>query len=78
MAINRVPGVRLPTQKFLNSLKDLLRTPSTFKNIFLTANINIDIMASSTKSRAENYLALLASHGMLPAHNNPYKNLSRS
>lgn len=54
---------------FLESLNTLLTQLSSFKNIILVGDININIR--HTNDNANKYLDTLAFHGMLPAHNHP-------
>ncbi|KAJ8711402.1 hypothetical protein PYW07_008644 [Mythimna separata] len=69
VAIYRPPAVRNITA-FLNSLDELLKSVSSYRNIILTGDININIL-DSNDSRATEYLTMLAYHGMLPAHTLP-------
>lgn len=67
LAIYRSPSVKDLTS-FLNSLDHLLTTICSFKNIIIIGDINIDITEGRLDSGATDYLNLLASHGLLPAH----------
>ncbi|KAJ8714534.1 hypothetical protein PYW07_002759 [Mythimna separata] len=70
IAIYRSPAVR-NVATFLDSLNELLKSVSYYKNIILTGDININIHETSDDSRATEYLTMLAYHGMLPAHTLP-------
>lgn len=56
---------------FLESLNALLCKYSSFKNIILAGDMNIDISSESFDPRSFDYLNLMAGHGMLPAHSFP-------
>lgn len=55
---------------FLASLNDILLLLSAFQNVVLTGDINININ-SNTDHKSNDYLNLLASHGLIPAHTLP-------
>lgn len=63
---------RSPSNKNLNiffeSLNEVLSGLATFKNLILTGDLNIDIVDDLDRNSA-NYLDLLSSHGLFPAHN---------
>lgn len=56
---------------FLHSLCDVLRTLTSFSNIIIIGDININIIPSTTDNRAAEYLNTLAYHGFLPSHTLP-------
>ncbi|CAG4945716.1 unnamed protein product [Colias eurytheme] len=67
IAIYRPPS-QTNTSKFINSLDVLLTKLSSYKNIILCGDINIDISSNTTDKRAYDYLNLLAGHRILPGH----------
>lgn len=67
MAIYRPPSQQ-NTTNFFSSLDKALLVVSTFKNIVFCGDINIDIIPNTSDNRSHEYLNLLASHGLLPAH----------
>lgn len=75
LAIYRSPAVR-NVSLFLESLNDLLKSLSSYKNIILTGDFNIDISDNGTDLRSTEYLSMLAYHGMLPAFTIPTRNNS--
>lgn len=76
IAIYRPPAQQNFTL-FLESLNELLKSYSSYKNIVLAGDINIDISEKNIDSRSHDYLTLLTYHGMLPAHELPTR-LNRS
>lgn len=66
MAIYRSPSFQ-DTTNFLCSLDNILTKLSSFKNIIVVGDININI-ANSHDEKACKYLDLLAFHGLLPGH----------
>lgn len=56
------------TNNFMRSLDSLLAKLSSFKNIVLCGDINIDIAPNSPDKRSLEYLNVLASHCLLPGH----------
>lgn len=67
LAVYRSPSFT-NVNNFTNSLNDTLQNLSTFKNIILTGDININILPGSADAAAEEYLNLCAFHGLLSAH----------
>lgn len=61
---------------FLSSLDVVLKDLAAFTNIILVGDININIAPDSTEEHFENYLNLLAMHGMLPTHTLPTRRTS--
>lgn len=59
------------TSKFLNSLHPVLLTLAAYKTIVITGDINIDISPGNVDPNSDDYLNLLASHGILPTHTLP-------
>lgn len=53
---------------FLADLNNTLQNYSSYKNIIVIGDINIDITPSRIDSNSEKYLNLTAFHGLLPAH----------
>lgn len=56
------------TTNFINSLDLLLHKLNKFKNIILCGDINIDIGPDSIDNSKNEYLNVLASHGLLAGH----------
>ncbi|KOB78238.1 putative tick transposon [Operophtera brumata] len=54
--------------KFLNSLSILLFSLETVPNVYVLGDLNIDICKNNTDNRSDEYLDLLATHGLLPSH----------
>lgn len=54
--------------KFFESLDNLLTKFKNFPNIYIIGDINIDISDGNNDTRSDEYLDLLASHGLLPSH----------
>lgn len=75
LAIYRPAGFKNIT-RFIESLNTLLSKYSTYSNIILVGDINVDITPNNTDSNSSSYLNLLASHGMLPAHTFPTHSLT--
>lgn len=75
IAIYRSPSIR-DTGKFLDSLDNLLKSLAAYKSIALIGDININISLDNKHSSADEYLNLLASHKILPAHLIPTRGLS--
>ena len=70
VAIYRPPSFRY-TDNFLNSLNTALASVSTYNNIILAGDININISPNSNDPHCNEYLNLTASHGLLPAYTSP-------
>lgn len=62
------------SSNFVHSIDSLLKTLSTYKNILLCGDINIDILPNTSDKRSYDYLNVLASHGILPGHSFPTHN----
>lgn len=56
---------------FFDSLNNLLISSSSYQNIIICGDINIDIHDNNSDRNSCNYLNLLAFHGLLPAHTLP-------
>ncbi|CAG5024535.1 unnamed protein product [Parnassius apollo] len=56
---------------FLNSLENLISTLSSYKNIVLMGDINIEVKDDNHDNCSHEYLNSLAMLGFLPAHNKP-------
>lgn len=72
LAIYRSPST-LNADEFINSLSDHLTTISSTKNIIITGDININLIYNNNeqsydRSNRNNYLNMLAMHGLLPGH----------
>lgn len=61
----------ISTQKFIKSLNELLSNIKITSNIYLIGDINIDIGKDNIDTRSDEYLDLLATHGLLPSHTLP-------
>lgn len=70
ISIYRPPGYKDITN-FINSLDTLLANVSSYTNIIITGDININIHEHSHDTNKHTYLNLLASHGLLTAHTLP-------
>ena len=66
MAIYRPPSQNIDS--FLDSLNINLVKISSYKNIVLVGDININIASGKTDIHAQNYLNICAFHGLLPSH----------
>lgn len=64
VAVYRSPSYK-NTDGFLNSINNVLTSLTSYKNIILIGDINIDILSEDSST----YLNLMASHGLLPSHN---------
>ena len=53
---------------FIDSLDNVLRDLSQFNEITILGDLNIDIKPYTRDARANDYLTLYASHGLMPAH----------
>lgn len=69
LAIYRPPSQNIDI--FLDSLDANLRKLSSFKNIILMGDININIASGRTDIHAHNYLNVCSFHGLLPTHIHP-------
>lgn len=67
IAIYRSPSYT-NIDNFLTSLEDILKTLNNFKTIIIVGDINIAINQDKLEKPGERYLALIAFHGLLPAH----------
>lgn len=70
VAIYRSPSYK-NTKQFIDSLDSVLQNLSTFKNVIILGDINIDIKETNTDSHSSQYLDVTAFHGLLPAHRIP-------
>lgn len=62
--------------RFLESLNIILTELKQYKNVIIMGDINVDIAPENNDKRSDDYLLLLASHGL--ATTNSHKNLSGS
>lgn len=62
------PAAFKNTDNFTSSLNELLQSLSSYKDIIIVGDININIIDNSHSSR---YLDVTAFHGLLPAHQYP-------
>lgn len=69
IAIYRPPSQNI--DRFLESLDSNLRRLTSFKNIILVGDININIASGKTDNNIHNYLNICAFHGLLPAYYYP-------
>lgn len=67
LSVYRPPGYKDLTN-FLDSLDKVLANISHYQNIIVAGDININISEQCQDVNKNNYLNLLASHGILPAH----------
>lgn len=74
VAIYRPPSFQ-NIDKFLMALDSILGELSDFSSVAIVGDINIDIKSDSSEHAPE-YLNLTASHGLLPAHTLPTRNLN--
>lgn len=56
---------------FLNCLDNTLNSLNSFRTSLIIGDLNINIMPQNTERNTDEYLTLVASHGMLPAHRFP-------
>lgn len=70
IAIYRPPG-NINIDNFLISMNECLCRYTSFKNVILVGDINIDISPESQDQRSSAYLDMITFHGMLPAHTIP-------
>lgn len=76
VAIYRPYCFKLNVPLFLASLNTVIQSLSSFPNIILVGDINIDISPDSYEKYSEDYLNLLSIHGMLPSHTLPTRQSS--
>lgn len=70
ISIYRSPSVQ-NIDNFLTSLDDILKTLSSYKNIIVTGDINLNIHNDIIDPRSNTYLNMLASHGLQTGHTLP-------
>lgn len=70
LALYRPPSFR-NLSYFSDSLNDTLQCLSSFKNIIVAGDININIIPEYSDETNQNYLNLCSFHGLLPAHTLP-------
>lgn len=70
VCIYRSPSIR-DISKFLQSLDGILADLTSYKTIVIVGDLNIDIACFPCSNQTSDYLDLIASHGMLPAHTLP-------
>lgn len=75
ICIYRSPSIA-DISNFLQSLNTLLTDLSSFKNIVIIGDINLDISCASSSNHISDYLNLVAFHGLLPAHTYPTRELA--
>lgn len=69
LCIYRPPSFR-NAANFIESLNSILKTENKHKNLIITGDLNIDILAEN-KPFVNEYLCMLAKHAILPAINKP-------
>lgn len=72
LGIYRSPSI-LDADRFVDSLNSQLETISHYKNVFITGDININLLPTDTETSQYRrnrlgYLNVLALHGLLPGH----------
>lgn len=67
VCIYRSPSYK-NTDRFYESLDNILHKLSSVKNVMVTGDINVAINADKLDTSSEKYLNLTAYHGFLPAH----------
>ena len=70
LALYRPPSFR-NINIFTDSLNNALQNLSSFKNIIMIGDINVNILPGNADAHAQEYLNLCAYHGLLPAHTLP-------
>lgn len=70
VALYRSPSYK-NLNPFFNSLDLILTSLKSFNSLVMIGDLNINIIPSMTDSSVEEYLNLVASHALLPAHNYP-------
>ncbi|KOB74109.1 putative tick transposon [Operophtera brumata] len=70
------PPSETNTTNFVNSLDMLLTKLRKFRNTILCGDVNIDIIEATKDKRSFEYLNILASHSLLPAHDLPTHGLT--
>lgn len=73
IAIYRSPSEK-NADSFLVSLDNTLKLVKTYENVSIIGDININIAEDNIDTNSDNYLNLLALHGLLPAHTFPTHN----
>lgn len=70
VAVYRSPSYNTAAQieNFLSSLNNILEDLSSYPNIALIGDLNIDIKPGNSNPHSLEYLILNASHGLLPTH----------
>ena len=66
VAVYRPPIYNI--EKFLKSMDYLLKSLSSYANIIVIGDININIKEIANDPKSHEYLNLMASHGLLPGH----------
>lgn len=66
IAVYRPPSLNI--DNFIETTDAVLLSLASYKNIILMGDINISIKEYNNDSRSHEYLNLMASHGLLPAH----------
>lgn len=67
IALYRSPSFK-SIEPFLNSLDVTINSLNNFNTTIIIGDVNINILPSTSHPGADDYLNLLASHAMLPAH----------
>ncbi|KAJ8711530.1 hypothetical protein PYW07_008772 [Mythimna separata] len=75
IAIYRPPSFR-KIDNFLSSLNTVLSSVSSYKNVFLVGDMNINIIPTNNDATYNDYMNLTASHGLLPAYTSPTRDKS--
>lgn len=70
ISIYRPPSYR-QINNFISSLDLILEKLKRFKNIVVLGDMNINIVENEQDNRANDYLDMLTSHGLLPSHKLP-------
>lgn len=70
VALYRPPSFR-HTVSFLDSLNNILTSVSSYKNVVVVGDININICPNNNDPHYNEYMNLTASHGLLPAYTSP-------
>lgn len=75
ICVYRSPSLASPVA-FQNSIDSVLQNLKHVPNIFMVGDINIDIATCNTDQRSDDYMDLLAMHGLLPTHRLPTRGSS--
>lgn len=75
IALYRSPSYKDLTH-FFKSLDEALFSLKTFKSVLIIGDLNINIISSKVNHSVDEYLTLIASHGLLPGHLYPTREKS--